>query len=134
MQRSVFEAVCEAPFAALPRTVSDRARLSYVRTTHTAIYVLMAAATMVILHSGVTGSSGPVLWTALCLMAVEVTFFAGNGFRCPLTTLAVKYGAESGRVGDTFLPERVTRHTFRFFGSAMGIGLCLIVLRAVGVL
>ena len=41
----------------------------------------------------------------------------GNGFKCPLTGLAVKYGATKGYAFDTFLPERVTRLTFRVFGS-----------------
>jgi hypothetical protein len=32
--------------------------------------------------------------------------FAGNGFRCPLTALAKRYGAESGSVTDIYLPDR----------------------------
>jgi hypothetical protein len=60
--------------------------------------------------------------------------FAGNGFRCPLTALAVRYGAEKGYAFDTFLPERVTRYTFRVFGTLMGVGLVLLALRWVGAL
>ena len=48
------------------------------------------------------------------------------------TALAVSYGAEKGYAFDTFLPERVTRHTFRFFGSLMLLGLVLLALRWVG--
>lgn len=36
------------------------------------------------------------LWTALILIAIEVVVFAGNGLRCPLTALAVRYGGEKG--------------------------------------
>ena len=58
--------------------------------------------------------------------------FVGNGFACPLTALAVRYGAETGYAFDTFLPEPVTRYTFRFFGSLMAIGLALVALRWIG--
>jgi hypothetical protein len=69
---------------------------------------------------------------ALGLLGIEVVVFAGNGMKCPLTTLAVKYGAKSGH--DTVLPERVTRHTFRFFGTVMAVGLLLLGARWLGVL
>ena len=35
----------------------------------------------------------------------EVLVFAGNGFRCPLTDLAERYGAEHGSVTDIYLPK-----------------------------
>jgi hypothetical protein len=41
----------------------------------------------------------------------------------------VRYGAEQGYAFDTFLPERATRHTFRFFGTLMLVGLVLLALR-----
>jgi hypothetical protein len=31
--------------------------------------------------------------------------FAGNGFRCPLTELAKRYGADTGSVTDIYLPN-----------------------------
>ena len=60
--------------------------------------------------------------------------FVGYGFKCPLTGMAVRYGATTGHVFDTFLPERATRYTFRFFGTLMVIGLVLLVARWIGVL
>jgi hypothetical protein len=36
--------------------------------------------------------------------------FAGNGFRCPLTELAERYGAQSGSVTDIYLPKRVAHN------------------------
>lgn len=134
MKASIFEVVSEAPFAAMSSRLSRRQSLALVQAVHTAIYIVMAAATFVLLYAGITGAQGPVVWSAFGLLGAEVVFFAGNGFRCPLTTVAVKYGADSGRVGDTFLPERVTRYTFRFFGSVMGVGLLLLCLRWAGAL
>lgn len=108
--------------------------LALVRFFHTAIYVVMAVSVFVLLYAGVTGASGWWLWTALTLLAVESAVFLGNGLKCPLTALAVQYGAEKGYAFDTFLPERATRYTFRFFGALMMIGLALLALRWIGIL
>jgi hypothetical protein len=48
---------------------------------------------------------GIVLWVALTLLAVETVVFMGNGMKCPLTALAMRYGAEKGNAFDTFLPS-----------------------------
>lgn len=42
---------------------------------------------------------------AAVVVAGEGLVFAGNGFRCPLTALAKRYGAESGSVTDIYLPD-----------------------------
>ena len=109
-------------------------RLALVRSIHTTIYIVMAVSTFVLLYAGIIGSQGAWLWGALGLLAIEVVVFAGSGMTCPLTALAVKYGATTGHVFDTFLPERVTRNTFWFFGTIMGIGLLLLVLRLLGII
>ena len=103
-----------------------------MRGIHTAIYVVMAASTLVLVYAGLTGWQGPLLRVALVLLAVETVVFVGNGMTCPLTALAVRYGAEKGYAFDTFLPERMTRHTFRFFGTLMVLGLVLLALRWFG--
>jgi hypothetical protein len=118
----------------LTRTTRDGQLLTLVRTAHTVVYVVMVAAILVLLYAGVTGYDGALLWASLGLVGVESAVFAGNGLKCPLTALAVRYGAETGVAFDTFLPESVTRHTFRFFGSLMAIGLLLLAVRWVGVL
>jgi hypothetical protein len=114
--------------------MTDVQRLVLVRGVHTAIYIVMATSTLVLLYAGITGAQGVWLWVVLALLGIEVAVFAGNGFKCPLTALAVKYGAETGHVFDTFLPERYTRYTFRFFGSVMFIGLALMSLRWLGIM
>ena len=52
--------------------------------------------------------------TALVASGIETVLFADNGMKCPLTALAVSYGAEKGCAFDTFLPGRATRHTSVF--------------------
>ena len=85
-----------------------------------------------LVYAGLTGVQGWWLWVALGLLAVETVVFAGNGMTCPLTALAIRYGAEKGYAFDTFLPERATRHAFRFFGSLMLVGLVLLAMQWLG--
>ncbi|MDR3541683.1 MAG: hypothetical protein P4L69_12065 [Desulfosporosinus sp.] len=108
--------------------------IALIRGIHTAIYLVMATATFVLLYAGITGTLGVWLWIALVLLSVEVAVLAGNKMKCPLTAVAVKYGAETGYVFDTFLPERIARHTFSFFGTVMITGLLLLAARSLGVL
>lgn len=103
--------------------------LALIRGIHTAIYLVMASSTLALVYAGVTGASGWWLGVVIALLAIETVVFVGNGFRCPLTALAVEYGAEKGYAFDTFLPEQATRLTFRIFGSLMVLGLVLLVLR-----
>jgi len=108
--------------------------LLLVRWIHTLIYFVMVAAIAVLLFAGFSGYAGVWLWIALGLLGVETVVFLGNGMRCPLTAVAVRYGAEKGHAFDMLLPERFTRHTFRLFGTLMALGIVLMVLRWAGVL
>jgi hypothetical protein len=109
-------------------------RLTLVRSIHSAIYIVMAISTFVLLYAGVTGSQGAWLWVALALLSVEVVVFVGSGMKCPLTAVDVRYGMETGHVFDTFLPEQLTRYTFRFFGAVMAVGLLLLAARRLDIL
>jgi hypothetical protein len=100
-----------------------------VRAIHTAIYLVMATATFVVLYAGLTGHSGAWLWVALGLVVVESAIFLANGLKCPLTAIAVKYGAVEAAVSDTFLPERITRHTFHVFGPLILLAAVLLAVR-----
>jgi hypothetical protein len=105
-----------------------------VRAVHTAVYVVMAFATFVVLYGGVTGAHGAWLWTALALVAAESVVFVGNGFRCPSTALAARYGGGGAAASDTYFPERLTRHTFQVFGPLIVVGVTLVAARQLGAL
>lgn len=104
-------------------------KLAVVRAVHTAIYVVMASACFALLYAGITGARGPWLWVALALVGVECVVFIGSGMKCPLTAVAVKYGATPEAGFDTFFPERCTRHTLRVFGPMIVIALGLLAAR-----
>jgi hypothetical protein len=114
--------------------MNNQQALTLVRTVHTIIYIVMAVSTFVLLYAGISGATGTWLWVALVLLGGESVVFLGNGMRCPLTNLAIRYGATAGYAFDSFLPEKYSQYTFRFFGSVMAIGLGLLTLRWLGVL
>ena len=104
--------------------------LAVVRAAHTAIYIVMAASTFVVLYAGLIGDTGRWLLIPIGLLGFEIIVFVGGGMRCPLTAIAVDYGAvEGGRLFDTFLPERATRYTFRIFAPLIVLGLGLLCAR-----
>lgn len=109
--------------------MTDLQRLFLVRAVHSVIYVIMATAVFLVLYAGVTGATGPWLWAALGLVAIEIVVFAGSGMKCPLTAIVARYSGERPQVSDTFFPERCTRHTLRVFGPLIGLGLLLLAIR-----
>ena len=104
----------------------DSSKLAVVRRAHTIIYIVMACATLYVFYCGLSGRRDLLLTISAVLVAFEGLVFLGNGLRCPLTTLAQRYGDPTGHVGDTLFPERCTRYTFRVFGSLYAIGVVLI--------
>jgi hypothetical protein len=116
-------------FAWVPLALTWRSwnALTMVRAVHTVIYMVMATSTFVVLYAGATGAMGAWLWLAAALVGVESAVFLGNGFKCPLTAVAARHGAGDG--ADTFLPERITRYTFRVFGPLILIAAALIAVR-----
>jgi len=112
------------------QTMTQAIMLGWIRAVHTAIYFVMASASLAALYAGVTGARGPWLWLAVGLVAVETVVFTANGLRCPLTALAARYGATSLGVSDTFLPERMTRYTFHVFAPLILVAIVLLIARA----
>ena len=109
--------------------MSDSHMLFLIRTFHTTIYIILVFSVVFLLVSALLGYFGPLLLVALLFIGIEVIVFVASGMKCPLTDLAKKYGAEKGYVFDTFLPESLTKYTFRFFGLLLVIGLILLALR-----
>ena len=109
--------------------MTDAQRLFGVRLLHTAIYAVMATASLLVLYGGVTGAGGLWLTVSVALVVIEGLVFSASGLKCPLTAVAVKYGAGQDGLFDTFIPERCTRHTFRIFGPMILLGLALLAAR-----
>ncbi|HCG98770.1 MAG TPA: hypothetical protein DE036_02915 [Actinobacteria bacterium] len=108
--------------------MNDKTKLAIVKIVHTIIYITMVAAIFYILYAGISETYDNLLYFSLGLLAIEGIVFFGNRMRCPLTDLAKKYGDPKGYVGDTFLPERFTKYTFRLFGTILAIGLIILLI------
>ena len=88
-------------------------KVFFIKLVHTLIFFFMVACLGYILYSGITRTFNWVLLVALIAILIEGTALLLNKWRCPLTTLAEKYGAESGTITDMFLPKFITRELFR---------------------
>ena len=113
--------------------MTNAQKLTLVRVAHAAVFIVMTISTVAVLYAGVTGARGPWLGVALFMLAGEVVVFVGNGMRCPLTTWAVNYGAESGHVFDVFAPNWLMQALFRTETVLALLGIALIVLAELGV-
>jgi hypothetical protein len=67
--------------------------------------VSIESCVLYVLYAGLRGRTDRRAGIAGGIVAGEVLVFVGNGFRCPLTELAERYGAQSGSVTDIYLPK-----------------------------
>ncbi|PZU01442.1 hypothetical protein [Brevundimonas sp.] len=135
--------VAEAPAARLNKTrreseISPRApadlMIEAVRGLHTLIYAVMTGATAMLIFVAITGEALATLSVIGPLLAAEIGLFVMSGLSCPLTTVVNRLAQGQACVPDTYLPERLTRHTFVIFGPVLAVALMLLAARAVGII
>ena len=88
-------------------------KLFIIKFIHTAIFYYMLACLIYVLYCGITRTYNWLLIIAISAILIEGSALMLNHWRCPLTTLANKYGAEKGSVTDTFLPKWLARNVFK---------------------
>lgn len=81
-----------------------------IKTVHTLAWASIEACVLYVLHAGFAGRTDKRVGIAAAVVAGESLVFAANGFRCPLTELAERYGAERGSVTDIYLPKRFAQN------------------------
>ncbi len=87
-----------------------RLTLFVIKSVHTAAFFAIAGAILAVFVDGVRGRPTRRTAGAAAVALAECAVYAGNGFVCPLTPLAERFGAERGSVTDLFLPEIVARN------------------------
>jgi hypothetical protein len=93
------------------RQAGDRdAAIKMTRAVHTLAWFAIESCVLYLLYTGFAGRSGRRPAIAAGVVAGEALVFAANGFRCPLTDVAERLGADHGSVTDTYLPARLARH------------------------
>ena len=85
--------------------VQRPAAVAAVKAVHTLAWFSIEACVVYVLVAGLAGRTDKRVGVAAAVVAGESLVFAGNGFRCPLTGLAERYGAGNGSVTDIYLPK-----------------------------
>ena len=86
------------------------AAVKVTRAVHTLAWFAIESCVLYLLYAGFAGRSGRRPAIAAGVVAGEALVFAANGFRCPLTDVAERLGADHGSVTDTCLPARLAHH------------------------
>ena len=81
-----------------------------IKAVHTLAWLSIESSIVYLLCAGLRRQSDRRAAVAGAVLAGESLVFAANGFRCPLTKLAVKFGAARGGVTDIFLPRWFARN------------------------
>ena len=88
----------------------------YIKLIHILLFFLIFASTGYVFITALLDSINQLTWWALAIVIVEMAALMINDWRCPLTDLAEKQGADVGSVADLFLPPWVSDHLFFIFG------------------
>jgi hypothetical protein len=72
---------------------------------HTLAWFSVESCMLYLLYAGLKGRPDRRAAVAAAVVAGESMVFAANGFRCPLTDVAERLGAERGSVTDIYLPR-----------------------------
>ena len=88
----------------------QRLILVSIKTIHTVAFGVIAGSIGVVFADGLRGRPRRRTGVAAAIALGECAVFAANGFVCPLTPLAERYGAERGSVTDIFLPDVIARN------------------------
>ncbi len=99
-----------------------------VKFAHTLVFLFMSACILYMLYCGLTGQLTLLLWLAIIATLLETAVYALNGFRCPLTALATRYGDTSGDdfIADIFLPKWFVPYIVPLCGVLVTVGLALV--------
>ena len=87
--------------------------LAAVKAVHSLIFFTIEIAIGYVLYAGLRGRSDRRAAVTGGIVAAECAIYAANGFRCPLTGVAERIGAERGSVTDIYLPGWLARNVAR---------------------
>jgi hypothetical protein len=102
-----------------------RCQLVAIKAVHTVAFGIIGTALMAVFVDGVRGRPTRRTGVATAIVLAECAVFAANGFVCPLTPLAERYGARRGSVTDIFLPDWFARNLTWISSIVLAAGLGL---------
>ena len=102
-----------------------RVALVAIKAVHTVAFFVIATSGLLILADGLRGRPSRRTSAAVAISLGECAVFAANGFVCPMTPLAERYGARRGSVSDIFLPDVVAQNLTWSGSAILAIGIAL---------
>jgi hypothetical protein len=101
------------------------AAIKVTKAVHTLAWFSIESCVLYLLYTGFAGRSGRRAAIAAGVVAGECLVFAANGFRCPLSDVAERLGADHGSVTDIYLPRWFARHLPAIHVPLLLIAACL---------
>jgi hypothetical protein len=96
-----------------------------VKAFHSFAFLTIQSSIVYLLYKGIRGEPDRKAAVAATIATAETLIYVGNGFKCPLTGLAERLGAEHGAVTDIFLPRWLAANIANIYGPIFAIGLVL---------
>lgn len=106
--------------------MGDRAKLTFIKLTHTAIWIAFVTIIVYILYCGLADDITAYTGIAVGLVILEglvLLLFRGS---CPLTLMARQYSASQKNNFDIFLPEWLALYNKLIFSGLYVVGLILV--------
>jgi hypothetical protein len=96
-----------------------------VKAFHSLAFWVIQSAIVYLLYKGWRRESDRRAAIAFAIAAGESAIYAGNGFRCPLTSVAEELGSDHGQVTDIFLPKWLASNVARIYVPLLVAGIVL---------
>lgn len=101
----------------------------YIKLVHSSLFFLIGICTIYVFFAAALDHITGWTWIAFGVVLIELLALAFNEWRCPLTDMAERRGAEVGSVADLFLPTWLSDRLFPIFGIMFIITCLLLVWR-----
>jgi hypothetical protein len=106
-----------------------RLTILHVKIFHTVVFAVLSACVLYVLYSGALGPVTFWTWVSIGAVVIEGLILAASGWKCPLTSVAERLGAERGSVADIFLPGWFADRLFPICGTLFLLGCVLVTVR-----
>lgn len=88
----------------------------YIKLVHSVLFFLIGICTIYVFSAALFNYINWMVWVSFGVAVIELLALALNEWRCPLTDMAERSGAEVGSVADLFLPKWLSDKLFPIFG------------------
>jgi hypothetical protein len=93
----------------------ENKKVFIIKTVHSVLFFLLVFSLFYTLYAAIARNYNWLLLASMVVIVIDGLAIALNRQRCPLTTLAERYGARDGAVTNIFLPGWAARYVFKFF-------------------